>query len=39
DVYEPYLLQEGFLERTPRGRFATKNAYQHLGINIPKGLF
>lgn len=39
DVYEPYLLQEGFLERTPRGRFATKQAYQHLGINIPKGLF
>ncbi|GFP25641.1 holliday junction DNA helicase RuvB, partial [Candidatus Hakubella thermalkaliphila] len=39
DVYEPYLLQEGFLERTPRGRFATKHAYQHLGINIPQGLF
>ena len=39
DVYEPYLLQEGFIERTPRGRFATKRAYQHLGINIPKGLF
>ncbi len=39
DVYEPYLLQEGFLERTPRGRLATKNAYQHLGINIPQGLF
>ncbi len=39
DVYEPYLLQEGLLERTPRGRFATKNAYAHLGINIPQGLF
>lgn len=39
DVYEPYLLQEGFLERTPRGRFATKNAYQHLRMNIPQGLF
>ena len=39
DVYEPYLLQEGFLERTPRGRLATKNAYQHLGITIPQGLF
>ncbi|TAL23200.1 MAG: Holliday junction branch migration DNA helicase RuvB [Nitrospirae bacterium] len=39
DVYEPYLLQEGFLERTPRGRLATKHAYQHLGINIPQGLF
>ncbi|HSW56979.1 MAG TPA: Holliday junction branch migration DNA helicase RuvB [Dehalococcoidales bacterium] len=32
DVYEPYLLQLGFLERTPRGRVATENAYQHLKI-------
>jgi len=32
DVYEPYLLQLGFLERTPRGRIATQLAYQHLGI-------
>ncbi|MDD5082148.1 MAG: Holliday junction branch migration DNA helicase RuvB [Dehalococcoidales bacterium] len=32
DVYEPYLLQLGFLERTPRGRLATQLAYQHLGI-------
>ncbi|MAS34220.1 MAG: Holliday junction branch migration DNA helicase RuvB [Anaerolineaceae bacterium] len=32
DVYEPYLLQLGFLERTPRGRQATRNAYEHLGI-------
>ena len=32
DVYEPYLLQLGFLERTPRGRLATERAYQHLGI-------
>ena len=39
DVYEPYLLQEGFLERTPRGRLATKNAYQHLKITVPQGLF
>jgi Holliday junction DNA helicase RuvB len=39
DVYEPYLLQEGFIERTPRGRQATRTAYQHLGINIPQGLF
>ena len=31
DLYEPYLLQEGFLQRTPRGRVATKRAYQHLG--------
>ena len=32
DVYEPYLLQLGFLDRTPRGRVATKGAYEHLGI-------
>jgi Holliday junction DNA helicase RuvB len=39
DVYEPYLLQEGLIERTPRGRIATRTAYQHLGITIPQGLF
>ncbi|MBU0502003.1 MAG: Holliday junction branch migration DNA helicase RuvB [bacterium] len=32
DVYEPYLLQLGFIERTPRGRVATKSAYKHLGL-------
>lgn len=32
DVYEPYLLQQGFLTRTPRGRCVTQKAYQHLGI-------
>jgi len=32
DVYEPYLLQLGFLERTPRGRAATRHAYEHLGL-------
>lgn len=32
-VYEPYLLQEGFIQRTPRGRVATKLAYEHLGKN------
>jgi holliday junction DNA helicase RuvB len=32
DVYEPYLLQQGFLGRTPRGRVATRRAYEHLGI-------
>jgi len=32
DVYEPYLLQLGFIERTPRGRVATRLAYEHLGI-------
>lgn len=39
DVYEPYLLQEGLIERTPRGRLATKLAYRHLGIKEPQGLF
>lgn len=41
DVYEPYLLQCGFLQRTPRGRVVTARAYQHLGIAAPKsgGLF
>jgi Holliday junction DNA helicase RuvB len=37
DVYEPFLLQLGFLERTPRGRVATERAYQHLGIPYKKG--
>jgi len=32
DIYEPYLMQLGFIERTPRGRITTKLAYQHLGI-------
>ena len=36
DVYEPYLLQLGFLDRTPRGRVATPLAYQHLGIPYNK---
>lgn len=39
DVYEPYLLQEGFIERTPRGRIATKNAFLHLKKEAPRGLF
>ena len=34
DVYEPYLLQQGFLTRTPRGRCVTKKAYEHLGIKF-----
>lgn len=34
DVYEPYLLQLGFLNRTPRGRVATASAYQHLGLSV-----
>ncbi len=36
DVYEPYLLQLGFIVRTPRGRTATKNAYEHFGIPYAK---
>jgi Holliday junction DNA helicase RuvB len=36
DVYEPYLLQLGFLERTPRGRLATELAYEHLGLPYNK---
>lgn len=35
DVYEPYLMQIGFLQRTPRGRVATHSAYLHLGISDP----
>jgi Holliday junction DNA helicase RuvB len=36
DVVEPYLLQLGFLDRTPRGRTATQRAYEHLGVEQPK---
>lgn len=36
DVYEPYLLQIGYLQRTPRGRVVTPTAYQHLGIPFPE---
>lgn len=35
DVYEPFLIQEGFLQRTARGRVATVKAYQHLGRSLP----
>src|SRR5579859_6480626 len=37
DVYEPYLLQLGFIARTPRGRIVTRLAYQHLGFPAPGG--
>jgi len=37
DVYEPFLLQQGLLARTPRGRIATPRAYVHLGLEIPRG--
>ncbi len=36
DVYEPYLMQLGFLMRTPRGRMATPAAFEHMGITVPK---
>lgn len=39
DVYEPYLLQEGFILRTSRGRMATEKTYQHLGIGYESRLF
>ncbi|MEM1486284.1 Holliday junction branch migration DNA helicase RuvB [Oscillospiraceae bacterium PP1C4] len=35
DVYEPFLMQLGFLSRTPRGRCVTQAAYEHLGLNVP----
>jgi Holliday junction DNA helicase RuvB len=40
DIYEPYLIQIGFLERTPRGRIATPRAYEYFGRKAPgRGLF
>ena len=36
EVYEPYLLQLGFIQRTPRGRVATARAYEHLGLEAPQ---
>jgi holliday junction DNA helicase RuvB len=36
DVYEPYLLQQGYLARTPRGRVATRKAYEHLRLPMPE---
>jgi Holliday junction DNA helicase RuvB len=35
DVIEPYLIQQGFLQRTPRGRIASPRAYTHLGFDLP----
>jgi len=35
DVYEPYLIQQGLLIRTPKGRVATATAYEHLGLSVP----
>ncbi|TMG75314.1 MAG: Holliday junction branch migration DNA helicase RuvB, partial [Betaproteobacteria bacterium] len=36
DVLEPYLIQQGYLQRTPRGRVATVTAYRHLGLAVPR---
>lgn len=38
DVYEPYLLQLGLINRTPKGRMATPRAYEHLGVPMPEGV-
>ena len=37
EVYEPYLIKNGFINRTPRGRVATELAFHHLGISLPDG--
>jgi Holliday junction DNA helicase RuvB len=37
DVIEPYLIQQGFMMRTPRGRVATSQAYRHFGLRVPSG--
>jgi holliday junction DNA helicase RuvB len=36
EVYEPFLVQNGFLQRTPRGRMATAQAYRHFGYSPPR---
>jgi Holliday junction DNA helicase RuvB len=38
DVYEPFLIQSGFLKRTPRGRVATSTAYEHFGRKMARGI-
>ena len=38
DLIEPYLLQNGFINRTPRGRTATARAYEHMGLPVPDGV-
>ncbi|PHP66132.1 Holliday junction branch migration DNA helicase RuvB [Zhengella mangrovi] len=38
DIIEPYLIQQGFIQRTPRGRMLTGNAWRHLGLDVPKDL-
>ena len=38
DIIEPYLIQQGFIQRTPRGRMLTANAWRHLGLEVPRDL-
>jgi Holliday junction DNA helicase RuvB len=38
DVFEPYLLQQGLIKRTPRGRVLTERSYEHLGLPVPEGM-
>jgi Holliday junction DNA helicase RuvB len=38
DIIEPYLIQQGFIQRTPRGRMLTANAWGHIGLDAPKDL-
>jgi Holliday junction DNA helicase RuvB len=38
DVFEPYLLQQGLVKRTPRGRVLTERGYEHLGLPVPDGM-
>jgi Holliday junction DNA helicase RuvB len=38
EVIEPYLLQEGFVQRTPRGRLLTRNAFRHLDLPVPASM-
>ena len=38
DIIEPYLIQQGFIQRTPRGRVLTANAWRHLGLDAPRDL-
>jgi Holliday junction DNA helicase RuvB len=38
DVIEPYLIQQGFMMRSPRGRIATRHAYQHFGMDYPHAI-
>ena len=38
DIIEPYLIQQGFIQRTPRGRVLAANAWRHLGLDVPRDL-